>query len=212
VTAPPPFSSDTTAASTAAERVLETFRSDGIAVARFDELFGEELWQEAVADITPFVAETDARAAELGRQDDGEARGKEKDEVIVRRFYAKGVDKHLYSSPRRGSGSPLPTRARHRQRLRRAADQADLRGQLVHGAAPGGDRARRVAALAPRPRGRPHREDVHLFQRRRRGGGPVRVHPRQRAGGKYGDVFPWGQGHRYPPPTSWRPRSTPTTG
>ena len=61
MTPPPPFSSDTTAAATAAERVLETFRSDGIAVARFDELFGEELWQEAVADITPFVAETDAR-------------------------------------------------------------------------------------------------------------------------------------------------------
>ena len=110
MTPPPPFSSDTTAAATAAERVLETFRSDGIAVARFDELFGEELWQEAVADITPFVAETDARAAELGRQDDGEAKGKEKDEVIVRRFYAKGVDKHrLLPLPRRGSGSPPPT-------------------------------------------------------------------------------------------------------
>ena len=110
MTPPPPFSSDTTAAATAAERVLETFRSDGIAVARFDELFGEELWQEAVADITPFVAETDARAAELGEQDDGEAKGKEKDEVIVRRFYAKGGDEASRTrSPTRGSGSPLPT-------------------------------------------------------------------------------------------------------
>ena len=103
MTPPPPSSSDTTAAATAAERVLDEFRSNGIAVARFDELFGEQLWQEAVADITPFVAETDERAVELGRQEDGEGKGKEKDEVIVRRFYAKGV------APSHGSGSPPPS-------------------------------------------------------------------------------------------------------
>jgi len=80
-------SSDTTTAATS-ERALEAFRRDGIAVVGFEDLLGEELWQDAVADITPFVAETDERASELGKQE----RAKGKDEVIVRRFYGRSED------------------------------------------------------------------------------------------------------------------------
>lgn len=90
----PPLSGETTAAATA-ERALDDFRRDGIAVAQFTDLFGEELWRDAIGDITPFVAATDGRAAELGRQE----RAKGKDEVIVRRFYTRhsGDGAHRYT-------------------------------------------------------------------------------------------------------------------
>jgi hypothetical protein len=201
VTPPPPSSSDTTAAATAAERVLEDFRSNGIAVARFNELFGEELWQDAVADITPFVADTDARAADLGRHDDGEAKGKEKekDEVIVRRFYAKGVDKHRYCL-----SEPW---------LRIAASDTVL--DVVNGYA--GEQTRLTYVdnwyTVPRPEvtervasQRWHRdpEDDHIvkmfiyFSDVDEEAGPFEYVRDSAAGGRYGDVFPWGQGHRYP--------------
>ena len=199
MTPPPPSSSDTTAAATAAERVLDEFRSNGIAVARFDELFGEQLWQEAVADITPFVAETDERAVELGRQEDGEGKGKEKDEVIVRRFYAKGVDRHRYSL-----SEPW---------LRIAAAEPVL--DIVNGYAGQPTRLTYVDNwyTVPRPEvtervasQRWHRdpEDDHIvkmfiyFSDVDEEAGPFEYVRDSAAGGKYGDVFPWGQGHRYP--------------
>jgi len=73
------------AVATTPEQVLEAFRRDGIAVARFTDLFGAELWQDAVADITPFVDSTREQAADLSKQK--KAKGKE--EVIVRRFFSR---------------------------------------------------------------------------------------------------------------------------
>jgi len=73
------------AVATTPEQVLEAFRRDGIAVARFTDLFGAELRQDAVADITPFVDSTREQAADLSKQ----KKAKGKDEVIVRRFFSR---------------------------------------------------------------------------------------------------------------------------
>lgn len=64
-----------------------------MAVARFDELVGEDIWQDAVADITPFITATAERARELGAK----PRGKGKEEVIVRRFYSKDEERYHYA-------------------------------------------------------------------------------------------------------------------
>jgi len=179
--------------------VLEDFRSDGIAVARFDELLGEELWQDAVADITPFVADADARATELGNREDGETEGKVKDEVILRRFYRKGGDKHRY--------------ALSDAWLRIAA--ADTVLDIVNGYA---GQPTRLTYLdnwytVPRPAvaervasQRWHRdpEDDHIvkmfiyFSDVDAEAGPFEYVRDSAAGGKYGDLFPWGRAEEYP--------------
>jgi hypothetical protein len=60
-------------------RILDSMRSDGIAVAPFRELFGDELWETAQADIAGFVEETESRLPELREQ-------KSTKSYIVRRF------------------------------------------------------------------------------------------------------------------------------
>jgi hypothetical protein len=196
VTPPPPSSSDTTAAAQA-ESVLETLRADGIAVARFDDLFGEELWQDAVADITPFVAATDARAAELSEQE----RGRGKEEVIVRRFYGKGDDKETH---RYALSDPW---------LRIAASDTIL--DIVNGYA--GEQTRLTYVdnwyTVPYPHAtervasqRWHRdpEDDHIvkmfiyFSGVDEEAGPFEYVRSSAAGGRYGDLFAWRDGHLYP--------------
>lgn len=54
---------------------------------RFQELFGEQLWNDAAADIEPFVAELDDVRRTVGDAPEG------KDDVIRRRFLKKGKDK-----------------------------------------------------------------------------------------------------------------------
>jgi len=195
VTPPPQSSSDTTAAATTAEQVLDTFRRDGIATATFADLFGDELWQDAVADITPFVAENDERAAELSKQE----RGKHKDEVIARRFYAKDEASHRYSLSDAW--------------LRIAASDTVL--DIVNGYA--GEQTRLTYVdnwyTVPYPSAtervasqRWHRdpEDEHIvkmfiyFSDVDEEAGPFEYVRRSSAGAKYGDLFPWGEGHRYP--------------
>jgi hypothetical protein len=81
------------AVATTAEQALEAFRRDGIAVVRFTDLFGAGLWEDAVADIAPFVDSTRERAEELGKKK--KAKGKE--EVIVRRFFSRDGEVPRYS-------------------------------------------------------------------------------------------------------------------
>jgi len=195
VTPPPQSSSDTSVVATAAEQVLDTFRTDGIAVASFTDLFGEELWQDAVSDIAPFVAATDERAVELGSQE----RGKGKDEVIVRRFYEKGEESHRYAL-----SDPW---------LRIAASETVL--GVVNGYA---GRPARLTYVdnwytVPYPLAtervasqRWHRdpEDDHIvkmfiyFSDVDEEAGPFEYVRQSAAGSKYGDLFAWGEGHRYP--------------
>ena len=74
----------------ACQRILDALRTDGIALARFPELFGEELWREAQADIEPFVR--GSAEATQGRE---VAAGK--DDIVVRRFYdVPGMKKRGY--------------------------------------------------------------------------------------------------------------------
>jgi hypothetical protein len=77
------------------QRVLASLRADGIAVVPFRDLFDEELWREAVADIEPFVRETEEATRSAG------AKPKGKDDVIVRRFFKSDGE-----SPVFGLGSP----------------------------------------------------------------------------------------------------------
>jgi hypothetical protein len=91
VAPPQPSSSDTTpaAASEAAEafeppelnelqrRVLDDLRRDGVAIFPFRELFGDELWEAAAADIAPFMREA-AEAPPAVSEDE---------ETVIRRFY-----------------------------------------------------------------------------------------------------------------------------
>jgi hypothetical protein len=67
------------------QRALDSLRADGIAVLRFQDLFGKELWDEAAADIEPFVRSAHQAAQELGD------RPAEKEDVILRRFF-KGIE------------------------------------------------------------------------------------------------------------------------
>jgi hypothetical protein len=62
------------------QQVVDSLRQDGIAVADFRELYGQELWAEARADIAPFVDEQTAQLDVLVE------RPESKDEFIVRRY------------------------------------------------------------------------------------------------------------------------------
>ena len=62
------------------QQILDSLRQDGIAAVDFRELFGQELWAEARADIAPFVDEQAAQLGSLG------AKPESKDEFIVRRY------------------------------------------------------------------------------------------------------------------------------
>jgi hypothetical protein len=198
VMASPPLSPNDTIATAAAEQALDDFRRDGIAVARFGDLLGEELWQEGVADITPFVTATDERAAELGKKE----RAKGKDEVIVRRFFRRESDGEA-----------------HRYKLSdvwlRIAASDTILG-IVNGyteqprkltyvdnwyTVPYPQATKRVASQ------RWHRDpdDDHIvkmfvyFSDVDDEAGPFEYVRDSAAGGKYGDLFPWRDGDFYPP-------------
>jgi ectoine hydroxylase-related dioxygenase (phytanoyl-CoA dioxygenase family) len=179
-----------------ADEVLEAFRRDGIAVARFTDLFGEELWQDAVADITPFVTATDEHAAELGKQE----RAKGKEEVIVRRFYTRHEE--------------LPRYSLSDAWLRIALSDTVL--DVVNGysseprrlmyvdnwyTVPYPQATKRVASQ------RWHRDpdDDHIvkmfiyFSDVDEDAGPFEYVCDSAAGGKYGELFPWRDGDFYPP-------------
>jgi hypothetical protein len=63
------------------QRVLDDLRSDGIAVVRFADLHGDELWRDAAADIEPFIRATEAAVRDAGDAPAG------KEDLIVRRFF-----------------------------------------------------------------------------------------------------------------------------
>jgi ectoine hydroxylase-related dioxygenase (phytanoyl-CoA dioxygenase family) len=196
VTPPLPFSSDTTAAAKA-EQILETFRREGIAVVPFTDLFEDELWREAVADITPFVDATGERAAELGKQE----RAKGKEEVIVRRFFSRDEEVPCYFLSdvwlRIASADPV---------LDIVNGYTGQLGRLTYVdnwfTVPYPQATKRVASQ------RWHRdpEDDHIvkmfvyFSDVDEEAGPFEYVRDSAAGGKYGDLFPWGEGHRYPAP------------
>lgn len=173
------------------QRVLEDFKRDGIATVDFRDLFGEELWEAAKADIAPFVEETAAR--DFGDRPAG------KSEVIIRRMGDRD-EKTQYTI-----GDPW---------IRIAASDAML--DVVNGYTgtpswlfyvdnwftvpyPAADE--RVASQ------RWHRDpaDEHIvkvfvyFSDVDEGAGPFEYLRSSAAGGRYGDLFAWRDGHRYVP-------------
>jgi hypothetical protein len=62
------------------QQIVDSLRRDGIAAVDFRELFDEEVWAEAHADVAPWVEEQTAHLEALGEKPES------KDEFIVRRY------------------------------------------------------------------------------------------------------------------------------
>ena len=165
--------------------LVEALDRDGYVTLPFTELVGEETWKGIEAQGAAFVAETERTIAEGGS---GKVRaGKE---FVVRAHSFEGVtlaaDDPWFSFVR------LAPHARRRERLPPPLGEALVRRPLVHGAAAGDRRARRVAELARRLRRQAPPEGVRLPLGRRRRPRAVRVRARAAspAGGTT-TVRPW---------------------
>jgi Phytanoyl-CoA dioxygenase (PhyH) len=204
---PPPESSSDTAAPAAdgvvqlplddvQRAAVDALQADGIAVVPFVDLLGEELWNAARADIDPFIRETEEATRDAGDRPAG------KEEVIARRFYDKAGDKEKPSfsidSPWlriAASDAMLGIVNSYRQRQTRLYYLDNWFTVPYPGA---GDR---VASQ------RWHRdpEDEHIvksfvyFSDVDEEAGPFEYVRGSTAGGRYGDLWPWSEGHRYPP-------------
>jgi len=175
---------------------VESLNDHGIAIVPFVDLFGEELWQDACADIEPFVRETEEATRDIGDRPAG------KDEVIVRRF-GKGGDGEKSTLPLdspwvriAASELLLDVVNSYRERLTRLY-YMDNWYTVPY---PGADE--RVASQ------RWHRdpEDEHpvkvfvYLSDVDEEAGPFEYVRGSATGGRYGDLWPWGGKHRYPPP------------
>jgi hypothetical protein len=180
-------------------RVVESLRKDGIAVLPFQELLGEKLWLDAVAEIAPFVAESKETVR------DGADPPAHKDDVIVRQFGVRSKKR----SP------PVETLSLESPWLRLAASElmldivnsyrrhwtrlyyVDNWFTVPHPTAP-----ERIASQQW------HRdpEDEHLvkvfvyFSDVDEGSGPFEYVCGSTTGSRYGDLCPWGKEGNYPPP------------
>jgi hypothetical protein len=184
-------------------RLVEALCGDGIAIARIEELFGDEEWSSLLADAEPFVAQS--RAKMTG----GDEAPRSKEDYILRR----------YDPPKRKGESrfdaPRPTLPLDSPLLRIGASDAlldvvnayrDLRTTLYYAdywfTVPYLRASERVASQ------RWHRdpEDEHVVKAFLYlsdvddGAGPFQYVRGSAAGGRYGDLWPWGESKRYPPP------------
>jgi hypothetical protein len=180
---------------------VDALQSDGIAIVRFVDLFGEELWLDACADIEPFIQETQEATRSVADHPAG------KEEVIVRRFFdkaAKNGDAND-SEPGFSIDSPwlriaasellLDVVNSYRERLTRLF-YLDNWFTVPY---PGADK--RVASQ------RWHRdpEDKHVvkvfvyFSDVDHEAGPFEYVRGSTEGGRYGDLWAWRDGHRYLP-------------
>jgi hypothetical protein len=191
-----PSSNETVALNDVQRAAVEALQADGIAVVSFVDLFGEQLWNDAKADIAPFIRETEDSTQDVGPRPAG------KEEVIVRRFFDKAGEKE---KPSFSIDSPW---------LRIAASEALI--DIVNAyrqsqtrlfyldnwfTVPYPEAGDRVASQ------RWHRdpEDEHIvkvfvyFSDVDEEAGPFEYIRGSAAGGRYGDLWSWSEGHRYPP-------------
>jgi hypothetical protein len=178
------------------QHALDSLRADGIAVLRFEELFGEQLWDDLAADVEPFIREAEETARALGD------RPAAKDEVILRRFYEKKGD--LVTLPVGGpwlrfAASPrlldIVNGYRHERRKLRYVDN------WYTVPYPGADK--RVASQIW------HRDsdDEHVvkafvyFSDVDEEAGPFQYVRSSAEGGRYGDFWPWGEDNPMRPPS-----------
>ena len=180
---------------------LDALRRDGIALLDARSLVGDELWNEALADVQPFIRETEQAIRDLGDQPAS------KDEVIIRRFLSrlgtKEVDGQKPEKPRFPSQAPWV-------RLAAAQPLLDLvnsyRGEL--------NRLYEVDQwyTVPYPRSvdrvdsqRWHRDPEHAhvvkvfayFTDVDEEAGPFEYVRGSAEGGRYQQLWPWADGHRY---------------
>ena len=180
---------------------LDALRRDGIALLDARSLVGDELWNEALADVQPFIRETEQAIRDLGDQPAS------KDEVIIRRFLSrlgkKEVDGQKPEKPRFPSQAPWV-------RLAAAQPLLDLvnsyRGEL--------NRLYEVDQwyTVPYPRSvdrvdsqRWHRDPEHAhvvkvfayFTDVDEEAGPFEYVRGSAEGGRYHQLWPWADGHRY---------------
>jgi hypothetical protein len=177
---------------------LAALRRDGIAVLLFHELLGEKLLREALAEIDGFVRSAETQARAVG------ARPGRKGDLIIDRF-GPIVDKMR----------PSPTLALDSVWIRIGTSELLLdivnsyRERLLRlyyldnwFTVPFPDADERVASQ------RWHRdpEDEHVVKvflylsDVDAGAGPFEYIRSSATGGRYGDLWPWGQAKRYPPP------------
>jgi hypothetical protein len=188
-------------------RAVDALRRDGLAVLLFTDLFDEQLWAEALNDVAPFTAE----AAGMERTDAGPSKG----DLILSRFELiarKGADGKKQSRVMLPMSSPW---------IRIGSSDALLdivntyRGLLT--------RLKYVDNwyTVPRPAAekrvfsqRWHRdpEDRHCVKvflylsDVDADAGPFQYILSSSSGGRYGHLWPWGEGARYPPPASLEER------
>jgi hypothetical protein len=179
-------------------RVLGELRESGIAVVPFAELVGDEsLWPALKADMDVFIA---AAESELEHGDGV----KRKKDFLIRR-YPRGKKK-LPKEPailpsdgpwlRYAAGDPLLGIVNAYRGAQVKLVDIDLWYTI-----PVGDEGERVASQQW------HRdpEDQHVvkvflyFSDVDDDAGPFEYIPRSAEGGKYGRLWPWGDGERYPP-------------
>ena len=179
---------------------VEALRADGIAVLDVRSLLGEELWNEAVSDVEPFIRET-----EEATRDAGDRPGS-KDELIVRRFFTRAgvkVDGQKPEKPRFSIGAPW-LRIAAAERLVDVVNS--YRGELTRlyevdnwYTVPYPRSSERIASQQW------HRdpEDAHVvkvfvyFTDVDEGAGPFEYVRGSAAGGRYDHLWPWADGHRY---------------
>jgi hypothetical protein len=185
------------------DRLLQSLRRDGFAVARFHDLFSDELWRVTLADAEPFLAEGQAKIGE------GVDVPRKKDEYILRMYdpkKKKGVKRVDAPRPTISLDSPL---------LRVGASDALLdvvngyRNQLTtlyyadywftlpYPRAP-----ERIASQRwHRDPEESHVVKVFLYLSDVDGGaGPFEYVSGSAPGSRYGDLWPWGSETEYPPP------------
>jgi hypothetical protein len=180
------------------QRIVDSLRREGFAVAQFRELFDDATWSELADDIVPFVRQTEEAVRNAGD------RPAKKADFIVRRFL------------RKGEGAPTPVFSFDDPWLRVGASERMLdvinsyRGQLTKlhyidnwYTVPFSAADERIASQ------RWHRdpEEEHIvkvflyFSEVDEDAGPFEYVRGSFSGGPYGDFWPWrkGKDERHPP-------------
>ena len=201
----PDISTTTTAESPGSvqQRLAESLRRDGVAIARFADLFGDELWRATLADAEPFIA---AGQTQIG---EGADAPRKKDEYILRKYDPKK------KKGTKRTDAPRPTISLESPLLRIGASDTLL--DLVNGYR--NERTTLYYAdywfTLPYPRAperiasqRWHRdpEEQHVVKAFLylsdvdEQAGPLQYVQGSAPGSRYGDLWPWGSETEYPPP------------
>jgi hypothetical protein len=175
------------------QTLVTSMRRDGLAVTRFPDLFGDELWNEVRADIQPFVREQEAELRGSAR------RPMKKDEFIQRRYLRmKPKVRFGLENPwfRIGVSEPM------------LGIVNSYRGQYTRlhyvdnwFTVPYPHAEQRIASqLWHRDPEEDHVVKVFLYLSEvDEDAGPFEYMKGSPAGGRYGDLYPWGCGVKRPP-------------